>query len=100
MSRRLVITRAAESDLIEAVRWYEHERSALGLHFLQEATSALQRALAQPEAYRLLRRRPHVRRVLITRFPYRIFYILRPDALIVFAVLHAKRQDRGWTGRI
>jgi len=42
---------------------------------------------------------PTVRRILTRRFPYRVFFIVRLDAIIVFAVLHAARHDRVWTHR-
>jgi plasmid stabilization system protein ParE len=60
----------------------------------------VERALANPLAYLLLRKHPQVRRVLTRRFPYRIFYIVRSDALVVFAVLHAARHERYWQVRL
>jgi plasmid stabilization system protein ParE len=47
-----------------------------------------------------MRRQPQVRRILTHRFPYRIFYLLREDALVVFAVMHSKRQETNWIERI
>lgn len=61
---------------------------------------ALKRALGNPRAYRLMRRQPQVRRILVHRFPYRIFYVLRDDALMVFAVIHGKRKEATWTDRV
>ena len=46
-----------------------------------------------------MRRNPLVRRVLTRRFPYRVFFIVRPDAIVVFAVVHAARHDRVWKHR-
>ena len=46
-----------------------------------------------------VRRNPEVRRVLTRRFPYRVFFIARTDAIVVFAVLHAARHDRVWKNR-
>jgi hypothetical protein len=40
-----------------------------------------------------------VRRALTRRFPYRVFFIVLPDAIVVFAVLHAARHDRIWKQR-
>jgi hypothetical protein len=42
-------------------------------------------ALASPESFTRVRRSPTVRRVLTRRFPYRIFFIVRTDAIVVFA---------------
>jgi len=47
-----------------------------------------------------MRRQPQVRRILVRRFPYRIFYVLRDDALVVFAVIHGKRKEATWIDRV
>ena len=100
MSLRLIVRLEAESDINETAFWYDKQRAGLGLKFLDEAHAAIDRVLVNPAAYRLMRRKPEVRRILLQRFPYRLFYILRPDAVVVFAVLHAKGRDRIWTERL
>ena len=72
----------------------------MGVDFLAEVRSSIERALNNPEAFPRFRDNPTVRRVLTRRFPYRFFFIVRPDAMVVFAVLHAARQDRTWKHRI
>jgi toxin ParE1/3/4 len=96
MNRRLIIRDEAEADIAEAALWYHDRTPGLGDEFLAEVRAAIQRAVKNPLAHRRLRRRPEVRRVLTTRFPYRVFYILRPDAIVVFRVLHGARHDREW----
>jgi toxin ParE1/3/4 len=68
-------------------------RTCIGRH------SAIARALKNPESFTRVRRNPTVRRVLTRRFPYRVFFIVRPDAIVIFAVLHAARHDRAWKQR-
>lgn len=70
------------------------------LDLISEIRVAIERALNDPEAFPRLRVDPPVRRVLTRRFPFRVFFIVRPDALVVFAVLHAARHDRTWKHRI
>jgi plasmid stabilization system protein ParE len=100
MSRRLIVRPEAEADITEAAVWYESRESGLGLEITSEIQTAIGRALKDPEIFPRLRKNPHVRRVLARRFPYRVFYIVRPDALVVFAVLHAVRHDRIWKHRL
>jgi len=100
MSRRLIIRPEAEADLTDGTAWYESRESGLGLEFLEEAHSGIARALENPESFTRVRRIPTVRRVLIRRFPYRVFFIVRPDAIVVFAVIHAARHDRVWKYRV
>jgi toxin ParE1/3/4 len=100
MSRRLIIRPEAEADITRAAVWYEERVNGLGSEFIVEIHAAIQRALQHPLAQVHLRRQPEVRRVLARRFPYRIFYIVRADAIVVFAVLHAARHERHWQRRI
>ena len=100
MSLRLIVRPEAERDILNAALWYEGREAGVGLDLTAEISAAVDRALENPLAYLLLRRHPHVRRVLARRFPYRIFYIVRPDAIIVFAVLHAAQDERYWLERL
>ena len=99
MSGRLIIRPEAETDFVEAAIWYEGRERGLGLEVTSEIHAAMARATQNPLAYLLLRERPHVRRILVRRFPYRIFYIVRADAIIVFAILHAAQHERHWKQR-
>jgi toxin ParE1/3/4 len=100
MKRRLVVRAEAELDITTAALWYEEREAGLGLEILHEVRAAIHRAVENPLLYLQLRRRPEVRRVLTRRFPYRVFFIVKEDAIIVFAVLHAARQDRRWRRRL
>jgi|SRR5712672_1579331 plasmid stabilization system protein ParE len=100
MSLRLIVRPEAEADILEAALWYEGRELGLGLEVTAEIHAAVERALENPLAYLLLRKHPHVRRVLARRFPYRIFYIVESDVLVVFAILHAARDERYWQRRL
>lgn len=100
MSLRLIVRSEAECDIREAIGWYEGRGTRLGRQFSEEVRQSIQRALGSPKAYRLMRRQPQVRRILTHRFPYRIFYLLREDALVVFAVIDGKRQEAEWAERL
>ena len=100
MKQRLIIRPEAEVDITSAVVWYEEHERGLGSQLLAEIRTAINRVLAAPDAYLQLRSRPAVHRILVRRFPYRIFYLTRPDALIVFAVIHVARHDSQWLRRI
>ena len=99
MNRRLIIRPEAEADLTDAAVWYDSRELGLGLELISEVNSAIARALKNPESFTRVRRNPVVRRGLTRRFPYRVFFIARDDAIVVFAVLHAARHDRVWKNR-
>jgi toxin ParE1/3/4 len=77
MSLKLIVRPEAEEDILNAALWYESRQAGLGLDLANEIHAAIERAIEKPLGYLLLRRHPHVRRVLARRFPYRIFYIVR-----------------------
>jgi plasmid stabilization system protein ParE len=97
MSRCLVIRPAAESELTEAYRWYEAQRQGLGLEFLFSVEAALAFILRTPELHPLVHKQ--LRRALIRRFPFGIFYVVDEDAIHVLAVFHGKRNPKRWMER-
>jgi len=40
-----------------------------------------------------------VRRALVRRFPYGVFYVVEGQALLVLAVAHVRRQPAYWLAR-
>jgi toxin ParE1/3/4 len=68
----------------------------LGRDFLTEIELAISAAAERPHRYPRLRRHPEVRRVLLRRFPYRVFFVRTNDAVVVFRVLHGAEHDREW----
>lgn len=100
MSRQVIVRSAAEADTAAAALWYEQQAQGLGGRFLDSVQDALRRATILPRAHLLLRRRPEVRRVLTTGFPYRVFFIVEPERLIVLRVLHGARHEEPWTGAV
>ena len=75
MNRRLIVRPEAEADITNGAVWYDSREPGLGLELISEVHSAIARALKSPESFTRVRRSPTVRRVLIRRFPYRIFFI-------------------------
>jgi plasmid stabilization system protein ParE len=89
----------ALTEALEAQRWYEDQREGLGLEFEQTLEAALVSIERFPEMYpRVV---GDVRRCLMGRFPYGIFYETQDtDLILIVAVFHASRDPTGWHGRI
>jgi toxin ParE1/3/4 len=94
MSRSLIIRPEAEADMTEAALWYEQREAGLGMELIEEIRAAIRRGVEGLPSYPCLRRRPNVRRVLVKKFPCRVFFTLRDAVWVVFGVLHAARLDR------
>ncbi|WP_025322484.1 type II toxin-antitoxin system RelE/ParE family toxin [Deferrisoma camini] len=86
----LRIQSEAEKDLATAYDWYEARQPGLGAEFLAEIDAVLSRIGEAPTRYPVVHR--GVRRALARRFPYGVFYLIAPDAVVVIAVLHAARD--------
>ena len=100
MSYRLRIRLAAEADVAEAAQWYDQRQVGLGEKFVREVDRAIARVVENPLAFPVILRRHEVRRALTERFPFRIFFSLKNEAVVVHAVLHGHRDDRHWKDRL
>ncbi len=88
----------AQSELDDAVTWYNRQASGLGREFLDELDRAVRQAVAFPMSYPEIE--PGIRRCRLARFPYGLIYGLDGETLIVVAVSHLHRQPRYWIDRI
>jgi plasmid stabilization system protein ParE len=88
---------AAVDEFLGAVTWYEQQRPTLGAEFADACRAALALIQDRPQAFRIMR--GDVRRVLLRRFPYAIFYRYREAELLVVAVMHERRDPRRWQDR-
>lgn len=98
MSHRLVILPEAEADVLSARQWYEAQRPGLSLEVRSALDTTLAQITATPELYARVYR--DLRRALLHRFPYGVFYAIRVTDVIVFAVLHTARKPATWRGRL
>ena len=90
MSWQVTIRSAAHADLREARDWYEQRREGLGDEFLLAVADAMLALEETPERQPIYYR--DFRRLLTDRFPYKIFYRIEGEAVIIFRVLHGARD--------
>ncbi len=78
-------------DIDEAVNWYEQQSKGLGKRFSLQVEIALTKIAITPYNYKIYHK--NVRRVLLNRFPYKIFYTISPDnKILVLGIYHGKRS--------
>ena len=82
--------RLVRADIQSAYDWYQSKQSGLGAEFIEDFRRAYHRLRQSPELYSV--RFYNVRRSNLERFPYGIFYVLKPDQIQVLGVLHASRD--------
>ena len=95
--KRLRLTAEAELDLDEAHAWYLEQRPGLGGQFLRAVDACIGAILRHPEAYALVDRK--MRRALLRRFPYAVFFEVGEAEILVYAVFHCARDPRSWKRR-
>ncbi len=77
---------------------YQEKTEGLGLEFLRAADACLagvqRNPLASPMMYQ------EIRRALLRKFPYILFYIVKEEQIIVLACFHARRDPIDWMRRV
>ena len=88
----------AEREMLDAARYYESQAAGLGEDFLSKVESAVRDIAEHPDRWPVIRF--EIRRRLVHRFPYGIFYRIGPEEIVVVAVAHLRRHPMYWIGRI
>lgn len=95
---RLIYHPDAEAELIEAARFYHRRVRGLGAQFLDAANRAIGVVQEAPERWSIIE--ADVRRFLMPRFPYAIYYRVLPDQLRILAFKHHSRHPDYWRYRL
>ena len=86
-------TSAAELDAAEIADWYEQQEPGLGLRFLDALDEAVACLIRNPETP--VTRFRDARRVRLHTFEaYAVFYVLRREGIIIFAVSDGRRNPQ------
>ena len=95
--RRLRVRKIARAEILAAFEWYLERSPAAAERFLAAVDDAMRRIEEAPERYPLIRGR--LRRVLLERFPYGVYYKVYPSVISVVGVIHGHRHPDTWLRR-
>ncbi len=95
---RLEFHPEAELELIEAAVYYDKQISGLGDRFESEIRYAIDLLLDQPEIG--FPADPDLRKLILTRFPFTLYYCVTADVLRIEAVAHQSRRPGYWKSRV
>ena len=87
----------AEHETQRSARWYNNESPGLGEAFLELVQQTLNAVSENPYQFPQVHR--DVRRALLKRFPYGVFFRIRPDRIKVLAIVHLSRDPNRWQRR-
>lgn len=88
----------AQAEIAEAFDWYLARSSEASAAFLSELDVAVQQIAESPEHFPVIRGR--LRRVLLQRFPYAVYYKVYATGISVVGVIHGRRHPNTWLRRV
>jgi len=88
----------ADAELAEARQWYAHQREDLDIEFMERIDDALSRIVPNPHLYPIVYRT--LRRAVVRRFPFAVFYEVTEDEIQVIVVFHSRRDPEVWNSRL
>lgn len=94
MALPLVFRPKVGRDLPGAFGWYEEQRPGLGEEFLGAVDESFDAVERFPELFP--RVHGEVRRAMVSRFPYVVFYRIEATRIVVLAVLQTTRDPDLW----
>ncbi len=97
MNRRIILTAAAEAHFDSIAHWYDHREPNLSVRFEAEVYKTLFRIARFPLAYECVW--VSVRRAVMNRFRYYIYFTFDARRVFVWAIVHQRRDDPVWLER-
>ena len=88
----LLVSESANEDAIVIFDWYEKRLTGLGNRFITELQVAKVDLLNNPMAFAKWNK--SIRRMVMRKFPYKIFYKIYENKIIILAIIHARRSNR------
>lgn len=88
----------AELDIKHAKEWYNGKSDYLGDEFFTEVEKTISQLLHNPKQFPILTK--NIRKAVVKRFPFCIFYIVGANTVDLYSVFHNSRNPQVWKKRI
>jgi len=95
---QIIVRREAQLEVQEAFHYYQGKSEGLGFEFMRSLDASLQSAKRSPFVYQKIYQ--EIRRILLRKFPYAVFYIAEERRIVVIACFHQRRSEVDWLRRI
>ena len=95
---RALFTREARAEFLGQIAYYQSIQNGLGSRFREEVEAAAKLAATFP-----LHGRPGpagTRRRLVASFPFKLFYTLTSDGILIHAVAGDQQRPEYWVSRV
>lgn len=97
MSLPVIFRPEARAEFDDAYDWYENQRAGLGEAFADQVQLVLDRIAAALGIHAAVF--GNVRKAVVVRFPYCVYYREEATRLRILSVFHTSRDPRIWQGR-
>ena len=97
MKRSFVLHPEARSEIGSAALWYEDRSSGLGSEFLRAMEAVFAQVRRNPQQFPVVHL--SIRRALLRRFPYAVFFVESDTAIRVIACSHVRQNPERWKQR-
>lgn len=94
---RIEFSPQAKAEFEDGEAYYARQVPGLGARYREDVRHALVRMGRWPLAAPV--ERGEIRRMILSRFPYKLLYSVEPDCLLVIAVAHMHRAPDYWIDR-
>lgn len=92
--KSLIISQEVELEIEISAKYFKLQYDGLEILFLDEIENAFLKIQENPERYPIIEQR--IRKFIIQRFPFNIFYEINKDGILILAVAHQKRKPDYW----
>ena len=101
MNYMLIFTNESQDDLRNGFLWYEEKRVGLGVDFMLAIEATLRIIERNPFTYsKAPTNMPNIRRAIVFKFSYSIFYSVIDQSVVILAVVSSKQDTAVWKTRI
>jgi Plasmid stabilization system protein len=97
MIYKYIISPFAELDLDSIHEWYALHEQDLFIKFDKEFSACLKQIVENPLQFPVIYNK--IRRALLKRFPYSIFFSIKGETVFILSVIHHKRNPKVWKQR-
>lgn len=98
MTLPLVLEPEAKAEYDDAHHWYEGQQKGLGKRFRTAVRACLTRLPKQALAHQVMYP-PDIRRTLVRKFPYAVFYRVTASEIRVISIIDTRRDPTEWQHR-
>lgn len=97
VSLRITLRPAAQAEFDEGYDWYEQRRPGYGEVFVSRVQEVFDFRMIAPLVHAIVFR--DIRRAVVQQFPYRVYYRVKENKIVVISAFHSNRDPRIWQSR-